>query len=486
MKTDLFDDHQAAAKGVLHAIKSLRSDGWQNDITRMGGSQDPSKATTFAASPRVADPVLAALYSDNALGKRIVRELPESCFRRGVTVKLMREKADTGAEEKKLKAKQVELDVFGNYVEAVSMARLFGGSLLVAGLNDGLPSTEPLDLSRLESVPHLTVVDRRYAVPVEWFDAPGDELLPTYGKPKIYALFAPTASGRGRTEFARVHASRTIAFDGMPTTLERRINNLGWGDSVFQPLFDVLAADADTWGSVNRLIGEAAQGVMRVKGLIAALASKDGRTAMTTRADYFDVMRNIARTIFLDADSGEDYKRDQIAFSGLSDLLDKHMLRVCSVTGYPATVLYGRSPAGLSATGENELKQYNVRLRSAQESFVPNVTQLVHWIVCSREFGAAGEFEVEVTFPSLWDLTDKEASEKRKLDAEADKLRLDSEVYLPEEVALARAESDGVMIDRDVRQRILKAEYSAPTVERPPPPTPPPVPPPKRGEDDGA
>ena len=466
-------EYQAALKGFVRALASFRADGWQNDISRMGGTGDPASATTFVASPRVTDPVLSALYSDNALAKRIVRELPESCFRRGVNAKLTRaDKKDAAEETKKLKTKLVELDLYANFVDGVSMGRLFGGALLIAGLNDGQPGTEPLDLERLESVPHLTVVDRRYAVPVEWYDSPGDEVRPEYGQARIYAIFAPNESGRGRTEFTRVHASRCIRFEGSPTTLERRISNLGWGDSVFQSLFNVLSADADTWGSVNRLIGEAAQGVMRVKGLIAALASKDGRTAMTTRADYFDIMRNIARTIFVDADSGEDYKRDQITFSGLSDLLDKHMLRVCSMTGYPATILYGRSPAGLAATGENEMKQYNVRLRSAQESFVPGVTKLISWILASREFGAKAPLEVDLTFPSLWDLTDVEVAQKRKTDAEADKLKLDSEVYLPEEVALARAESDGITIDRTVREKILRAEYADPIKPEPEKPEP--------------
>lgn len=480
-------DRLAAAKGLLGAIRTMRADGWQNDVSRMGGAGDPSKATTFGANARLSDAVLSALYSDNALGKRIVRELPASCFRRGVDVGLSRPGGkDAGEEQKRLKARLVELDLFGNFVEGVSMGRLFGGALLVAGLNDGNPSDMPLEIDRLQSVPHLTVVDRRYAIPIEWYDAPGDEYLPTYGTPKLYALFAPNASGRGRTEYARVHASRTIRFDGAPTTLERRINNLGWGDSVFQSLYDVLVDDANTWGSVNRLIGEAAQGVMRIKGLIAALASKDGRSAMTARADYFDLMRNIARTIFLDADSGEDYRRDQITFSGLSDLLDKHMLRVCSATEYPATVLYGRSPAGLAATGENELKQYNVRLRSAQESYVPNVTKLVSWVIAAKDFGSSPGLEVAVRFPSLWDLTDKEASEKRKLDAEADKLCIDSDLYLPEEVALARAERDGIQIDREVRERILKAEYANPTKEEAPAPPAPPMPPapPSKPEDE--
>lgn len=467
-------DDYASARGVLHAIRTMRRDGWQNDISRMGGKGDPSKATGFTANARLSDAVLSALYSDNALAKRIVRELPASCFRRGVDVTLTAtDGKDTGLEKEMLKERLVELDLFGNFVEGESMARLFGGAVLVAGLNDGNPSDAPLDIERLQSVPHLTVVDRRYAIPVDWYDAPGDEYLSTYGTPKLYALFAPSDSGRGRTEYARVHASRTIRFDGAPTTLERRINNLGWGDSVFQSLYEILADDANTWGSVNRLIGEAAQGVMRLKGLIAALASKSGREAMTARADYFDLMRNIARTIFVDADSGEDYRRDQITFSGLSDLLDKHMLRVCSATEYPATVLYGRSPAGLAATGENELKQYNVRLRAAQESYVPKVTKLIRWVVSAKDFGSKTSLAVGVKFPSLWDLTDKEVSEKRKLDAEADKVCIDSDMYLPEEVALARAERDGIQIDREVRERILKAEYANPTKEEAPPPSPP-------------
>ena len=453
-------EQDAAAKSLIEAVRTLRRDGWQNDVYRMGGSQDAGKATAFVANARISDQTLSALYSDNALAKRIVREVPASCFRRGVKIELERDdEKDAGVEDDELKRRLISLDLFNNFVEAVSMGRLYGGALLVAGLNDGLPASEPLALDKLASVPHLTVVDRRFAIPFEWYDAPGDELLPEYGQPKSYRLFSPGESGRGMYHYATVHASRVVRFGGAPTTLERRIANVGWDDSVFQSLQDILTDDANTWGSVNRLIGEAAQGVLRIKGLIAALASPKGREAMTARADYFDIMRNIARTIFVDSDHNEDYKRDQITFSGLSDLLDKHMLRVCANTEYPATVLYGRSPAGLAATGDNELKQYNVKLKAAQESYIPALTKLVTWVVSAKDFPYQGDVEIEVSFPSLWDLTDTEEAQNRKTEAEADKLRIDGEVYLPEEVALARAKKDKVKIDRLARERVLKAEY---------------------------
>lgn len=458
---DVAQNHAALA-AMQNALRQLRGDGWENSVTKMGTSGDPSSRTQFVGRGRIPDTTLTNLYADNSLAKRIAREMPASCFRRGVEVDLDKcDEKSTGIDdddrlEEELNAKLVSLDLYGNFVEAVTMARLYGGSLLVAGLNDGGDLSEPLNESNINSLPHLTVYDRRYVHPESWYEEPGDELLPEYGKPKLYRLYAPMLNGR-RSAIGLVHASRTIEFQGAPTTVDRRISNLGWNDSVFQSLYDTLTSNADVWGGVERMLKEAAQGVLRVKGLISALASPNGRQALTSRAEYFDLMRVIARTIFLDADSQEDYKRDQIAFSGISDLLDKHMLRVCSETEYPATVLYGRSPAGLAATGENEMKQYNVKLRAAQESYIPHLTKLVRWILQSRDFagGRAAKYRVKVSFPSLWDLTDAEASTKRKTEVEADKMMLDADVYLPEEIALARAKRDKIKIDRDARLAAL-------------------------------
>lgn len=451
---------RAAAKAMQNALRQMRSDGWENDVTKMGTSSDPGSRTTFRSKGRLPDETLTALYSDNSLVKRITRELPASCFRRGVKVDLEADnegkREDDEALEAALQSKLVSLDLYSHFVEAVSMARLYGGSLLVAGLADGGDLSEPLQENRIQSFPHLTVYDRRYVHPESWYDAPGDELSPEYGKPKTYRLYAPLMNGR-RSALGVVHASRTIEFQGAPTTIDRKIGNLGWNDSIFQSLFDTLTSNADVWGGTERMLKEASVGVMRIKGLISALTSANGRTALATRAEYFDLMRSIARTIFLDADSQEDYKRDQLSFSGVSDLLDKHMLRVCSETEYPATVLYGRSPAGLAATGENELKQYNIKLRAAQESYIPLLTKLVRWVLLAKDFGGGrgAKYRVTVCFPSLWDMTDVEESQKRKTETEADKLMLDADVYLPEEIALARAKRDGVKIDREARLAAL-------------------------------
>ena len=55
---------------------------------------------------------------------------------------------------------------------------------------------------------------------------------------------------------------------------------------------------------------------------------------------------------------GDVMHQHQYTFAGLADVYDRMMMDVSGAARIPVTKLFGRSPAGMNATGESDLKNY--------------------------------------------------------------------------------------------------------------------------------
>jgi hypothetical protein len=64
----------------------------------------------------------------------------------------------------------------------------------------------------------------------------------------------------------------------------------------------------------------------------------------------------------------DDFVTHQYTFSGIADVYDKFMLDVSGAAEIPVTKLFGRSPAGMNATGESDLQNYYDMIEEKQES----------------------------------------------------------------------------------------------------------------------
>ena len=66
----------------------------------------------------------------------------------------------------------------------------------------------------------------------------------------------------------------------------------------------------------------------------------------TTRYDTFYGFRRI---VVIDAE--DDYQQHNLSVSGLNQILQEYQTALSAVSEIPVTVLFGRSPGGLSSTG---------------------------------------------------------------------------------------------------------------------------------------
>ena len=280
-----------------------------------------------------------------------------------------------------------------------------------------------------------------------------DMQSPTYGQPTHYLIQDLPEGGAGAAKPKRIHASRFVRFDGVMTTKRRKANNGGWADPVYIRLEKILRDFGIAWKSVGNLIQDFAQAVFKMRGLADAIASDDEGLVLS-RVQAMDLCRSVARAIPLDAED-EDFMRQQTPIAGLPELMDRFAIRLSSAARMPVTLLMGMSPAGLNATGESDIVFFYDQIKAMQEAKLREpINRLIELIFASAD-GPAEPGAWSFEFNPLWQMSDKESAEIRKLQAETDSIYLDRSVLSENEVAESRFGGDvystETNLDREMR-----------------------------------
>jgi phage-related protein (TIGR01555 family) len=405
-----------------------RADGFMNIITGVGTRRDPTTSTDYTPETALSQGVLEAIYEGDGIGRRIVEMPAEEMCREWFSVE-----TDSGTGEdmadhlETLGARQV-------FIEASVWARLYGGAGVYFLLDDGLDADQPVIPERIRSVQAMHVYDR-FAIS---FDRAGElsqnPLRRLRGLPEFYHI-TPAFGGQ---QF-RVHESRMVLVPGRRLSDRRRQANGGWDAPVLQGVYTNLQRYSVAMGYSANILRDFVQVVLAVKGLTDLISS--GREAVVTRrVQMLDVSRSILNAVIIDAD-GEEYTKNSSSVAGLPDLLDRFAEHLSASCGIPISKLFGRSPAGLNATGENEVRNYYDMLASEQErTLSPLAEEAVRLLFLAKD-GPTGGVEPNnwsVRWESLFQPTEKEVVEVRKMVAETDKIYVDSGVLAADEVAQSR------------------------------------------------
>ncbi len=421
--------HRAA--GALRRI--ARGDSWINNTTGQGQGTGRS-AWEYQRANLIPYQVLSDLYHGDAYAAKVCEAHPEHAIRRGFTV-------TTGdkAVDKVLLASCEDMALARRASEAWTWGRAFGGGALVLGCDDGRKAQDPLDLSTLRAVRFVTTVDSSELVPDTWET---DPLSPRFGEPRVYRL--QRSGGGGGMDTSQVHHTRVVRFEGLPTTRPERQRLNGWGASVLARTYDLLQQWNGGHVAVNDLLLDASQAVWKVKGLLD-IVSGDAAELFEERMALADRVRSTFRAVLLDTE--ESLERTEVgALTGLPDLLDRYALRVAGASGIPVSILLGRSPAGLNATGESDTRGFYDDVSAKRERVLrPALEHVVRLILLSSEGPTRGKEPAgwRVEFPPLWEPTEGEKADLRLKVAQTDAVYLTNGVTTPEEVAASRFPAGG-------------------------------------------
>ena len=455
----------------------IRNDGWFSALSGIGtASKDKSASNQFLGSSLAPDEAEDMWLSDD-LSARAIEAWPGEMLREGFRLKIQRTTSaagidvdgdngsparvdvlppvDPGYDAREISATITnwwsDIKLFERLYQAMTLENGLGGALLVMGVKDYRKPDQPLNEDRIEEFDHINVFDCREATPIAWQDNP---FKPDFGEPLMFRV-TPFSQGNAVSAFD-VHASRCIVFPGIRVS-RRQTSNNGWGQSVLVRVMKVISDYNIGWGATAILLHDFAQAVIKIKGLAEAVALDDDNL-IRDRMEMIELTRSVARAIILDAE--EEFERKQTPITGLADILEKLETRVAAALDMPVTLLFGRSPGGLNATGDSDIRFFYDRVASKNKRTAAKIER-----VCKLGFKALGVAEPpkwSVEAKPLWQESAKEQADTRKVVAETDAIYIAQGVLYADEVARDRYGSDDyspeTSIDFDQREQLEEME----------------------------
>jgi len=455
--------------GALWGAVRLVQDNWQNVFTGLGTSRDKTQFGRFVGLGEITDTELTNLYHQDDTAKKVIALKPQEMLRQGFAINI---EDDTAASTDTLTALR-RLDAAQKFRDALIWGRLFGGAAVLVGADDGLPADQPLNDAAIKSIKFLHVIDRRYLTPESYFNNPLEDEF--FGEPDRYRI-TPRRAGTNLL----VHRSRLILFGGAHTSDEERDRLGGWDHSVLNAVYQALRQFNNVWQASEHLMSDASQAVFKIQGLMSMIAGGQ-KEDLQTRMQLVDMSRSVARAVLLDTDGGEDFKREQASFTDAANMVDKFMMRLASAADIPVTILMGRSPAGMNATGDADFRWFYDNIRTAQENDLrPRLERLITLLLLSQDGPTRGNMPEawDLKFAPLWQSTPEEQAELANKQADTDVKYIQAGVVLPEEIGLSRFRAEGwsadTQIDREAREAMLEAvdAQAALTPDAEPEPTP--------------
>lgn len=428
----------------MNIVRELvqRADSWVNAMTGLGTLRDKLMHAQVVPGSKLTDPVLEALFNDDDVARRVVGKLPRDATRRGFYLEIQELEAEANRElypegepepeeggpdpeaakkeaadiERKMMADFAELEAMPKLRDGWIWARLYGGgSGVFVGADDGLSVDQPLNEQAIRSIKFLNVVKRPQLSVFKRYE---DIREPKYGQPEQYNV-SQTHGLLLPREGLTIHESRLILFDGALTACMTQDTPSGFDDSVLQSAYTPLQQTATAWQSVAHLMTDASQGVLKIANLVDLVAA-GGAETLRSRIQLMDLARSVCRAILVDAEK-ESFERVGTSFAGLPEVMDKLMMRMSAAAEQPVTLLYGRSAAGLNATGESDIRGwYDTVAEGQTDELKPRLERLLKLMFLAKASPTRGRLPAQwcIEFNPLWLPTDKEEADTKKVKAD--------------------------------------------------------------------
>lgn len=388
------------------AVRPHREDGYVNLLNKYGTSQDNSEAYQFEREPIIPDMQLTGLYEGNGLFSKIIDTPAEEALKHGFDLNLKNDEVNAFVEEA-----LDELEWEEKAATAIKWARLYGGALIVMLINDGGGLEQPVNWQNINSIDELRVYERAIVQPDysslyrQDYGGKGEgNRVSKFGQPEFYYVSSVYGS-------FRVHESRCLVFRNgvLPEQTSNSIYRF-WGMPEYVRIRRALRETVTAHTDSVKLLERSVQAIYSMKGLATLLTTDDGENQVLKRLNVIDTARGILNSLVIDAD-GENYDFKTFQFSGVKDVIDATCNMLSALTNIPQTILFGRSPAGMNATGTSDFESYYNFVEKIQRLMLKrNLRTLLD--VIFRAGIASGAVEEEpdykLEFNPLWSLSDTE------------------------------------------------------------------------------
>ena len=303
------------------------NDGYANAAAFLGDDSPLFTAGTFVRSGLTSDPdLLTAMYRESWLTMRIIDMPSEDMTRAWYKLSAALPDADLHA----LRRLEARHSVKQEITNALRWARLYGGSLalmVIRGEEDRLDQPLSPDLLLPDCFQGLLVLDRAQGI------EPSPELVsdlddPDFGLPASYTVNLDTEDCRS----VILHHSRVLRFVGRELPHTETVRENFWGASEMEHIQEELMKRSAASANIAQLLFQANITTLKM-------------------SDFGDLL----------ASGTEQQKRDVISAMQMENRF------MAGAAEIPATKLFGRSPQGMNATGESDLRNYYDMIASLQE-----------------------------------------------------------------------------------------------------------------------
>ncbi|OOG85715.1 hypothetical protein B0E42_13010 [Pseudomonas sp. A25(2017)] len=397
----------------------VSTDSLSNMVANIGTNRDKRTHNAFGFE-FVNQIELEAAYQSNWIARRIVDKPNEDALREW--------RAFSGKQAKDIANEERRLGVQQAYLDTCCWADLYGGAAML--MVTGQDLSRPLDLDKIKKggLKNLVVLDRWDIQPTEFNLT--DPLKPNWMLPEYYMM----VNGE-----QKIHYSHIIRRTGARLPRRMRMFDQGWGDSRLRRCMSDLRDVVATKSGIASLVLEANVDTISVKGLKGALASAQC-DSVTERYRLFGMMKSIVNLGLLDAES-EEYDRKSVAFSGLSQIMEQFMVWTAGAAEMPVTELWGQSAAGLSSTGEGDLKTYHGTIKGKQDGQMRLDLEALDQVLIRSALGTYPD-DIEFEWNPLAQTSGIEQAQEDLADAQADSLHIENRVIRPSH-AMRRAQAKG-------------------------------------------
>ena len=344
-------------------IYLMGADGYTNPLASLGEASPLMSAGTIVRSgmSRRLDEI-ATIYRECSIAKRIIDMPSEEMTRQWYTLSSGEVDETDLCMLMNLEARH---SVKQEITNAIRWARLFGGSIaviVIQGEEDRMDA--PLDPNRLppECFKGLYVADLTQGITPS-MELEDDLDDPDYGLPKYYDINMES----GRTQTIRIHHSRVLRFSGRELPHSEMMRNDYWGASELEHPWDEIKKYLSTCENIAQLVFQANLITLKMGNFGADLAY--GSDRMKKNLEETIEAENRMRTSFgvhvMSAD--DSLENHSYNFGGLAEIKESFMMDVAGAAEIPATILFGRSPQGMNATGEADIRNYYDKISQLQE-----------------------------------------------------------------------------------------------------------------------
>lgn len=394
---------ETAIRLVDEATSVQTIDSYENFVARVGVMNNNVLSAGFygfnlLTRNRVQ---LEAAYRGSWIVGQMVNAVAEDMTKAGIS--LSSKLGDT----KKAMRQISRLGIGNSLCQLIAWARLYGGAIAVMQIDGQDPET-PLDPSTVAKgqFKGLVVYDRWQINPVLT-----DVIRkgPEMGLPRYYDIVTGWTSGDPDTVTSsgtlRVHHSRVIRAIGIELPYFQAITEMMWGESELERLWDrLLSFDNTTMSSAN-LVERANNRTVKVEKLRNIIAA--GGAAMKGLEKQFEMMREFQTNEGLTLlDKEDEFHVDVYTFSGLDSVLIQFGQQLAGACGIPLVRLFGQSPAGLSATGDADLRTYYDNINSKQNARLTSPWERILSVLWPSTFGEKVPDDLDFEFVPLWQMSD--------------------------------------------------------------------------------